>query len=501
MSVSSFWLVGVWLIQIIDDLRKGVPLRNRFTRFTRNKQALLLTSLYALPLIGLLWTSDFRYAFWDLRMKLPILFMPLLLLSLNPLSARAYRALHGIFLLSLSLAVAVCLLVYWHIIPKPYTDVREISIFISHVRFSLLLILGICITIVYSWNAPYGKAFTIILVTYFLAFLYIIASMTGMIILLAVIIFGAALLIKKARNTPVRITAISVVILAPTASTIFVAARYHAYFDVSNTDLKRLETKTSRGEEYDHNLQYPVIEEGHYVMTHVAWGELYQAWQERSKIYPDSLDGRGHILKGTLIRYLASKGLRKDLDGIRALSEEDVRRIESGITSASELGKSGISKRIDNIFFELSNYRAGGNPNGHSVFQRFEFWKTAAYIIHQNFWTGVGTGDVKASFAQAYEETHSPLDPEFRLRAHNQYLTFWITYGIGGFLFLLIVVCAPFFIRPATTLLALFTIIASMSFLSEDTLESQAGVMFFVFFYIFLMLDPERVQQKPAQAR
>jgi hypothetical protein len=189
-------------------------------------------------------------------------------------------------------------------------------------------------------------------------------------------------------------------------------------------------------------------------------------------------------LKGTLIRYLASKELRKDADGVAALDASEVRAIELGVPTCTDTREHGLRKRLNRIFFEWSNYRAGGDPDGHSIIQRWEFWKTAAYIIRNNFWIGVGTGDVKEAFRDAYTENESPLNNAYRLRAHNQYLTMWLTYGIGGLILFLLVVFFPVMKRQRRdSLTVMIVLLVSLSFITEDTLESQAGVMFMAFFY------------------
>jgi O-antigen ligase len=220
-------------------------------------------------------------------------------------------------------------------------------------------------------------------------------------------------------------------------------------------------------------------------MTYVAKNELYEAWNSRSDLHPDSLDGRGHLLSGTLIRYLASKGLRKDADGVVALTSEDIRAIESGIPNCIEPQQLGLQRRLNRIFFEWSNYRAGGDPNGHSVMQRLEFWKTGWWIASNNVWTGVGTGDVKDAFKDAYTINNSPLDEAYRLRAHNQYLTMWIAFGLFGFCAFLMVTFLPLLNGGMRNPLAvIIVLLVALSFLTEDTLESQAGVMFMAFFYV-----------------
>jgi hypothetical protein len=196
------------------------------------------------------------------------------------------------------------------------------------------------------------------------------------------------------------------------------------------------------------------------------------------------LDERGHSLKGTLIRYLTSKDLRKDADGIAALTQEDVLAIEKGIPTCIEPTQHGLSQRLSRIFFEWSNYKAGGSPDGHSVIQRLEFWKTAWLIIQRNMWTGVGTGDIKSAFQDGYNERNSMLSNRYRLRAHNQYLTMWATYGLFGLIIFLCITFWPILTASRSDLnLQMIVLLVAISFLTEDTLESQAGVMLMAYFY------------------
>ena len=450
----------------------------------KSSNALALIALFLLPCIGLLWTTDFNYAAWDLRMKLPILALPLLFVLLDPLTQGQFRALIGLFILAVLIAVLWCLKVFWlHEVPWE-EDVRSISVFISHVRFSLLIALALGLLVRFAHNSWQGILLIALVAIPSLYFIYIIGSVTGVIVLMALLLW---LMLRQIALQKSRIMKVlfSAVVLAALIIPIYAVQRaYEAYFNVPVMDWSQLERTTAGGEEYIHHAEYPFIEDGHYVMTHIAWGELYDAWFIRSLIHPDSLDGRGHILKGTLIRYMASKGLHKDREGVAALTAEDVKAIERGVPTVLDNQKRGLNKRLDRIFFEWSNYRAGGDPNGHSVLQRWEFWKTGWGIAKSNVLFGVGTGDVKSAFRQAYIDNESPLQPQFRLRAHNQYLTMWITYGIVGLVLFLLILVWPLFHgygRDANYIM--FFILAALSFLTEDTLESQAGVMFFAFFY------------------
>ena len=201
---------------------------------------------------------------------------------------------------------------------------------------------------------------------------------------------------------------------------------------------------------------------------------------------------------GDLVRYLTSKGLRKDSVGVFSLSENDVSNIKKGIPTVRELKYSGIFLRLDRLFFEYNVYINQGNPSGNSATQRLEFWKVGWGIVKDNFFTGVGTGDVQQAYDQQYSKQENRLDEKFQLRAHNQFLTIWITFGIFGLLFFIFILFYPFsdpVVRENNYYLAFF-IVVLLSFVAEDTLETQAGLSFFVAFYTFFLLADETKEIK-----
>ena len=52
--------------------------------------------------------------------------------------------------------------------------------------------------------------------------------------------------------------------------------------------------------------------------------------------------------------------------------------------------------------WEFDQFIKGGNPSGHSVTQRFEFWKAAIGIASDNIFIGVGTGDMPHAYRDQY---------------------------------------------------------------------------------------------------
>lgn len=490
LSFGSFWLVGVWLLNLINArLTEGESVEQYFQLFKRNPTVYVPSLIYLLPLIGLLWTEDMKFASWDLRTKLPLLFMPLLVTTLRPMREKTVKSLMIVFLLSLVVSISICIGVYFGFGKKRVLNIRDISIFISHIRLSMLLVFGIALIVLMWFRRGIHVVSGAIIILYFIGFLWLIESLTGLALLTTLSIFALIRLTFKSGNRWLRFGFAFVVIMILSGSFLYVQDRYTRYFRAEQVNFTALDSTTSRGGHYEHYIENKQLENGKYIMLYICWGELEQGWNNRSNVPFDSLDLKGNEVKWTLIRYLTSIGQRKDADGLQALSDTDIENIESGIPSANYQKKSGLERRLDKVFFELDNYRNGGSPNGHSVFQRLEFWRTGWAIFSQHPWCGVGTGDLKHKFKEQYIQDQTRLDERNQLRAHNQYLTMFITYGIVGGLMFIVILLYPLFWKSVrdNRIFISFLLIYLLSFLTEDTLETQVGVTFFALFHPFIL--------------
>jgi hypothetical protein len=336
----------------------------------------------------------------------------------------------------------------------------------------------------------------VIAMLWLIGFLFLLKSLTGIFIffICALSIVFYFILIKKAWIGN-RWFIFPIIILSVVSAVLFFNT-VKEYYITKPFDWKTLELKTINGNNYEHYWLNNQRENGNYVGVYVCWAELEKEWRKRSNKNYSATDSLDQPLRFTLIRYLASKNLRKDSVGLNSLTASDIKKIENGATNF--LPKQGLKARIEMILFEFDNYLSGGNPGGHSVTQRLEYWKTAWYIIDKNFWFGIGTGDVNDAFQKAYVETNSQLDQQWRLRAHNQYLTIFVAFGAFGFLFFIFSLFFPLvFLRKNSTFnYVLFLTIVCLSFLTEDTLETQLGVTFFAFFNSFLLFGYRKEKQK-----
>lgn len=488
MSLSQIILIGNWLLE--------GNIGGKFRKFWQNKSAVVLCSVFILHLIGLAYTSDFKYGFEDVRKKLPLLILPFILSSSELLSPKQFKNLMMLFVLSVLIGTFFSMAVLWGFIHRPVIDIRDISLFVSHIRFSLMICVAILTVayFLYYEKAVYKKIIYTLLIAWLGIFLIILESLTG-IISLFIIVFIFLIYYAFTREKLLSKLVYLVVVLMILLGTVYYLNYLNKEFCTGETpDTTRLEKYTSRHNEYLHDLNNMDIENGHYVWQYICWKELEEEWNKRSAIKFDEKDKKGNEIKYTLIRFITSKGLRKDADGVKALTTNDIEAIEKGTANVNRHGIINLNARICEIFWEIENYKKGGNPNGHSLTQRFEYWKTALQIIKENYLLGVGTGDVENAFEQEYNRENSLLTQQWRLRSHNQYLSITVAFGLMGLMWFLFSLIYPVIKEKKAFdyFYAAFFIIVLSSMLTEDTLETQAGVSFFAFFNSLFLFGREK---------
>lgn len=508
MSVAQFFLAAYWLFgedsgtapvsssgnAFKDNLSLFASnLRNRFRRFFRNPSALVLGSVFLLHVIGLFWTNDFDYGLEDVRKKIPLLILPLIIATSEKINRKQFDLLMGFFIAAVLAGTMVSIAVLTGIIQRPLLDIRDISIFISHIRFSLLIVLAIFILGFYAWHGKGAKRIGyMLLMAWLVVFLGILESITGLAILVITAMILAAYHAITRKEWGKRIAYLAG--LGLLVSTVYyyvndVVKQYHQR--AKSVDLLSLPVKTPRGNFYYHDTISPLVENGHRVWIYLCESELKEEWSKRSKMDFEGLDKKGNQLKVTLIRFITSKGDPKDADGVKKLTDSEVEWIEKGVANVDHQGITSLRSRIQQIAWEVDLYMKGGNPSGHSVTQRMEFWKAAAGIISENRWIGVGTGDPKIEFDKQYDKMSSPLSEEYRLRSHNQFLAITVALGFLGLAWFVFSLLFPMFKERRTTnyFYMTFFIIAVLSMFTEDTLETQAGITFFAFFNSFFLFS------------
>ena len=518
MSVAQFALVGVMIVdgmnrqEALNLFQNSSPLkvalltvplgiwwifksiayklRNFFAR--DNIPAIIFCSIYFIHAIGLLYTEDINYALKDLRIKSPLVILPVVLSTTGKLNRLNFRHLMGIFIAGV---IAATLITGYYYFTRDFSDVRNISVFISHIRFSLMICISVYILMYWITRKNqihvFWKAVSLAAMIWMIIYLIMVTSITGIVIIM---LTGFILVIyigfQPRRKLFARILLLTGSLIIPFMIGWYVFNIMKDVYHVDPVDLKALDQATASGNPYFHDTINGQVENGHYVWIYLAENELREAWNSRSDLRYDSLDLAGQEIKYTLIRFLSSKGYRKDADGVQKLTEQEIRMIEEGTASVVYELKNPIYVRIYQIIWEYKRYQETGNPSGHSVMQRFEYWKASWGIIKDHWFTGVGTGDLNAAYTEQYQKMGTQLDDQFRWRAHNQFLAILVGLGFMGLAFFLLSLLYPplYYRRFSDYYYLTFFVIIVLSMLPEDTLETQAGLTLYAFFssvYLF----------------
>lgn len=485
MSVSIFILSGNWILEG-DFIRKF--------KIVREKKSII--AFFAILLIHLLWlvnTTDFNYGFRDIQVKLPLLALPLIVGTSRPVTSNQLKIILQFFIVSVFVATLISTAVLAGAGPE-ITDIREISLFISHIRFSLMINVAIFSLgyFLYGKEIKHSILETIlycIVMAWLITFLFLLQSLTGIGIFLIISFVSAIVMVMKLSNFMLRYFIILLLVTLPLLLMATISRAVMKFYDIEEFNPGTIEKATANGNPYFHDFNNRQVENGNYIWLFVCEKELENEWNRRSEWNYTGMDKKEQYIKYTLIRYLTSKGYRKDSLGICRLTSEDISLIEDGTANFRFRKQSGLDILLYKLIWQIDVYKKGGNPSGHSVTQRLEYLKTAVEIIKQNFWFGVGTGDVLMAFDNQYEKSNSMLSREWRFRAHNQFVTFLLTFGIFGFLFSMVALFYPVFAERKQNdyLFMMFFLIALLSMLNEDTLETHAGITFFSYFYALFL--------------
>jgi MFS family permease len=409
----------------------------------------LISGLFFLHVIGLLWTSNLAEGVDDLRMKTTLVTVPLILFSKPDLAICKKQFLLKLLITTVSLISLINVLAYFQLFGyREYLDMRDLSLFGSHIRFSLLVAFSIGVSLFYYVESRKMYFLPAII---FLVFYTIFSQVfSGLVALLIVLMSLGLFYLKNKRLKLLGYATIFIVFFSVSAIVVYI-------------------------------LQPPAIKE-----LAVNINQLSEEWNKKSKLNFNGRDKKEQPLYSTIIRYLHSKDLSADSVGFSKLSEKDIGEIENGTADIHEKTPGFIGK-LNEVRFQLHQTN---DPNGSTIRQRFEFWKTGLEIIQENWLLGVGTGDIKLEFQKKFQENNSKLLPQNRLEAHNTFLTFFITFGIIGLLYFLYFLYSGVFILYASNNIIglLFLLIMISSFMTEDTLETQMGITIFAFLFSLLSL-------------
>ena len=458
MSIGTAWL-GVLAVV---GLCTSAEARRRLTSASSWRPLLCLAALLGWSTLSMVWTSDASWGWRVLGLQWPILVLMLAWPALG-MDDRDHAKVHGWVLGSAGLAMAVCLgWGAWQLSQGEVLEGRDWSPWVSHVRLSLFAALGL------GWAATSRPMWQLALFSLVWgAFVGVTGSLTSAVLLP---LSWAWIGLQRVPDTWQRRYRGGVLALAAVAA----AA---AVWVLQPTPLPAQPwlTTTSWGNPYQHRPERLTSENGHRLHMHVCRAEWDQAWDQISDVPLSTLSQAGFPLSARLWRYLTSKGWPKDGAHILQLTPAEVQRIEAGATSVVE--RRGFEARLAAFRWEWETWLEGGNPSGHSVFQRLEHWAAGWHALGQALWVGHGAGDAEAALQAGYDATGTKLASQHRHRAHNQHLTWGVTGGLVAILLWLAFLGTHMWTARTVKGALWGGLVVALSCVFEDTLETQAGAM------------------------
>lgn len=476
-SVPQFILLGNWLIE--------GNFKNKWQQLKPNKIFWLLTAVFAMHVLGMLYSGDLKAGFAQVQITVPLFAMAFIFFSTAPLSNKEFNGVLYCFLIGCFCNTAWCLA--YSFILHNNEVVRDASRFMSHIRLGMYLNMAIAACVYFAVKATgvLSRLAMIALAFYFILIMLVLGLASGLSGFFILLLFCLCVVIYRQRAI-IKIALLGVITVLAIAVTGYILKIKNAQLTVKPTVNNTRSTRNAAGRELIYLDTLGQKENGNYVWINLQVDELKDEWNRQYPQDTFSYNPNPHNLGrfDVLVRYLASKGMNKDSAALAHLSAEDKDNIQKGVSNYQYNSWSFLHKRIYELVNEYDDFKHHRNVNGHSLTMRLYFWQAALHVIKQNFFTGVGTGDVQSELNKAYVETHSPLEKDWYKRPHNQFLTICTAFGIFGLLLFIFSLVYPIVILKTwlPKLFWPFLIIVMISFLLEDTLETQAGITFYVFF-------------------
>ncbi len=484
-------LISIGFIAFIANWIIEGKFSEKWELLKSNKTYVIISLIFFIHLLGLIHTSDMEYGLKDLKIKLPLL-LPLFYFS-SPFFNKRKFIDYLILLFAATVAITSIILFTRFEVGNSYLtveDFNQLSFFGSNIRLSLFVNFSIFSLFWYLVIAKeritlHIKFLAIIIIGWLIFFLYFLNSFTGYLVFVLLFAYSGFYRFKNLDKKLYLRLFIGLNIII-TISLIYTTKRvYHDFYRKDIITFSKLPKKTINGNYYVHDTLSHRTENGHYIDLYYCPVELEHEWNRRSNLNFLEKDLKKNQLLETLKRYLSSRNLSKDSVGMSKLDSTEIIYIENGCANYLYTKKYSFKSKLHVLLWQIDKYIKTGNATNQSLSQRIEYYKVSYYLIRRNFLFGVGSGDLLKESLTQLEKMDSKLDKEFWYVVHNQFVSEFVTLGLIGFLFFVLVIFSPFVKRSlrGNYLFVVFYIIMTLSFLSDNTLETQLGVSFCSFFY------------------
>ncbi|MCC6372676.1 MAG: O-antigen ligase family protein [Bacteroidia bacterium] len=494
-ALASFPIILLGANWLLQGNFKG-----KWQDYKSNPLFWILISPFLMAVVGFAYSDDMDWAMNAFRINLPLIVLPLVFFNAKPLSEKELNRTLYAFLVACIITTAWSL--FYSFVWKHNEEVRDVSRFMSHIRLGLFINLGIAICVYFFYkNTGLKKRLIFACIGLYLVFVLVAMGLASGLVNFAILVLIASFLLLRNQKMALKISVVAALILAALLFGRFIITTQNEQLRVNHTEYNVLKKVNAKGRPLIHFDTLGQKENGNYVLINLQLEDLRNSWNKRVPDDTFSYESQ-HNLKRyeVLVRYLASKSLNKDVDGVNALSNDDLKNIQNNVVNYQFPEWSYLHKRLYELINEADDYKNKGDVNGHSLTMRWYYWQAAKKVIGEHLLFGVGTGDTQAELNKIYKKDFPELKPEWYKRTHNQFLSIAVCFGLTGFVLFLLAIFYPVFTlrRYLHPLYPIFMVLLLVSFVTEDTLETQAGVGFYAIFNtLFCSVAWFKKQQTP----
>ena len=299
MSLSLIGLFFNWVIEL-DFKRKWKKI------IDRNYLPLLLSSLFIVELFWLPLSEDLLIGLNVLRIKLPLLLLPIIIGSVSSFNTKELRTIISAFFVGLLISTVWVYLVSIDMLPTKKTSgtIRDASIFMSHLRYSALLSLAFLLILFLALKKWANNIFCLFFGLWLFFLIIKFSTLTAVLGLFVALTIGFFiwLILENSRHK----ISISLIFM-----TFFVVAAGYLYAIVNefhhiNNKERSDKTHSLNGERYLHDFNNTFTENGYYLWENIAPKELEKEWSKVSE-----LNFKGNDKKQRTIRWWIKIGINK----------------------------------------------------------------------------------------------------------------------------------------------------------------------------------------------
>ncbi|MBQ9253609.1 MAG: O-antigen ligase family protein [Bacteroidales bacterium] len=461
------------------------------------KIILCISIVFLLDIFGIFFSNNKTEAFNVIVHQIPLFIIPIYICLISPIKKKIFDFLILIYILSMLFGTIWGFVVY---LRNDYADVRKLVIGARNIAFAMKTAFAIIILLIYAYKTKKHKKKIIVLSLCFFIFLIITQMISGLLSLVFItLVFSLIIIFRKLKSLSKRQTIIYrsfawgfVIFIC--LSCLWIVGQYNNYFVAKDTTPLSANNKTLSGNVYTH-AQDDFIENGYYVNNFVCEKEVEEEWE---KIYNKSLDDTceysPYTYRSVIFRYMNSKGLHKDKEGVRALNEKDFDNINHGYANVVYAERFSLKPRLYQTFFEFERFEKTGNVSEMSLIQRYVCLKNACKLIAQNFWFGVGTGDEKEVIDKTLREKYTVVEIEDS-DPHNQFIYEWVGFGIIGLCLMIVaLVYLPTKLKLWKNIYFISFFVISICYMfSESALRMVAGMIFYALFLSLIAFNKKNL--------